>query len=547
MTRFCLYALLALLSCQAPSHQPNHQPHSDTLGVLQYDFQISSQAKDAFDRGLLLLHSFEYEDARESFKKAIELDDREVMAHWGEAMTHYKALWGLQDVEAGREVLSRLGRDQESRLENIADPLERDLWEGLEYLYGEGEFDERNRAYTKHMANLNEKYPGNQEVAAFYALGLIWSSEEYGDGSEELLLSARIADGVLAENPLHPGALHYKIHALDGPVSASEAQSAADKYAKVAPDAAHALHMPSHIYLALGRWDDVVRSNEASYQASVKRMEAKGLKDGARGYHSYAWLHYGLLQQGRFTEAEELLNDMLTYVPRDPTKGARVYLLGMQNRQLVIAGLPKTKTKLDPDVRVDDIGLEPATMRSFLRAQLAFVQKDAQTIKREADWLTDQINVASTLVGEDGKAMCSAGATRYAPNEDQLNKSRVVLHQLHALSAELELDMTGFEEHLIQATKIEAAADFPTGPPRVALPSFEQYGHWLLNQGRFELALDQFESSLRRTPRRTASLVGKMEALRGLNRKEEAQEVQQELQQIWHLADDSVRDLIALR
>ena len=546
MARSLVYLIILLFACQSPPAEDAAVEQGESLGVLNYEFNISEPAKADFDKGLLLLHSFEYEDAREAFKSAVEADDAEVMAHWGEAMTYYKALWGLQDVEAGQEIMARLGESQSERLAAINDPLENDLWQGLELLYGDGEFDDRNKAYTEYMATLYKKYPSNQEIAAFYALGLIWSSDEYGDGNPDLMKSASIADGILAENPLHPGALHYKIHALDGPVSASEAQTAADRYAKVAPDAAHALHMPSHIYLALGRWDDVVNSNTASYQASVDRMNAKGLEDGARGYHSYSWLHYGMLQQGRFEEAESLLQDMLTYVPRDPTKGSRVYLLGMQNRQLVEAGsLLLEATSLDPDVKIDDLGLQSATMRSFLRTQLAFKEQDAESIGDEVVWLTDQINVASTLVGDDGKAMCSAGTTRYAPNEDQLVKARVILHQMKAMIAHLDGDIAQFENHLKTATGLEAESDFPTGPPRVTLPSFEQYGSWLLSEKKYGLALKQFETSLKRTPRRSRSLMGKMEALKGLGKVDEAQQVQSELEQIWKDADESAKDLIA--
>src|SRR5690606_14723256 len=177
--------------------------------------------------------------------------------------------------------------------------LEKDFWQGLEILFGDGELKERNELFAGHMTSLYNKYPGNEEVAAFYAISLLWAGGP-GFDQEKSLLSSRVADGILKENPNHPGALHYKIHALDHPELAGEARHAADLYARVAPDATHALHMPSHIYLALGLWDHVVSSNEASYAASVARLERKNLGDESRGYHSYAWLHYGYLQQGRY-------------------------------------------------------------------------------------------------------------------------------------------------------------------------------------------------------------------------------------------------------
>ena len=166
-----LSGLLLVCSCQdrPPESQPNF------LGSLEHQFSISEAARPGFEKGLLLLHSFEYEDAREAFQQAIEADGDELMAYWGEAMTHYKALWGLQDVDAGRVVMQKLGASQEERLDRAENELERDFWFGVELLFGEGEFKERNQTYAQFMEELHAKYPDNQEVAAFYALGLMWS------------------------------------------------------------------------------------------------------------------------------------------------------------------------------------------------------------------------------------------------------------------------------------------------------------------------------------------------------------------------------------
>ncbi|MEL6135072.1 MAG: hypothetical protein AAFR59_17065, partial [Bacteroidota bacterium] len=364
-----------------------------------------------------------------------------------------------------------------------------------------------------------------------------WSTEEYGNGSLDLRLAASIADKVIADNPLHPGALHYKIHALDGPTSAKDALDAADAYAKVAPDAAHALHMPSHIYLALGQWEGVVNSNQKSYDASVKRMVKQELKDGARGYHSLAWLHYGLLQQGKYATAEKVLNDMLAYVPKDPTKGARGYLLGMQSRQLVESGKVDEQTPLDLDVKVEDLGITGKSIRSFLRAQVAFQNQDLPPIKEEIAWLTTNIQTSSLQVKHSGIAMCAAGSSRYAPTENTIRMAEVILTQMEGLKASLAGDEGLFEDKMKQATELEDLTNFPTGPPRITHPSYEQYGAWLLAKGRYEEALIQFDKALLRMPRRSQSLEGKYAALKALNRLDEAEKVQRELQSIYSQAD----------
>jgi len=544
-TLFPILVSFLILGCSSEEQTAaTDTPDATVLGELQHGFTLNEATQEKFEEGLLLLHNFEYDDALTAFEAATALDDTEVLTHWGEAMCQYKALWRLQNTEKGKEVLARLGDTKEERLASISDPIEKAMWEIVEIMYGEGQFDERNQAIAKHLAAQHAKYPEHQEMAAFYALSLIWATETYGDGSEDLRLAASIADDILEVNPLHPGALHYKIHALDGPTSAQDAHTAADAYAKVAADAAHALHMPSHIYLALGEWEGVVASNEVSYDASVNRMNRMDLTDGARGYHSYAWLHYGLLQQGRYREAEALLRDMLDYVPKDPTKGARGYLLGMQSRQLVESGAISPETKLDTDVKVYDIGLVAQSVRSFLKAQMAFQADEVDALQEEIAWLSTQISLASELVAGDGLAMCAEGTTRYAPTENAITSAKVVIAQMQGMVALLEGDEARFETHMKEAVALEDQTDFPAGPPTITKPSFEQYGEWLLEQGQYDEAVAQFDKALHRMPRRSKSLLGKMQALQELKQDEEAAQIQEELESIFAKAD---KQLLSMR
>ena len=538
-------SVLIIASC-SPKEKSAISPdvEENVLGELQHGFTLNSATKEKFEEGLLLLHNFEYDDALTAFEEATAIDDTEVLTHWGEAMCHYKALWRLQNTEKGKEILARFGDTKAERLGSIKDPIEKVMWELVEIMYGEGQFDERNEMIKEHLAKLHQQYPSHQEIAAFYALSLIWATEEYGDGSDDLRLAASIADNILAVNPQHPGALHYKIHALDGPTSAKDAHAAADAYAKVAADAAHALHMPSHIYLALGEWEGVVNSNQESYDASVTRMKNLELTDGARGYHSFAWLHYGLLQQGRYTEAERILNDMLSYVPNDPTKGARGYLLGMQSRQLAESGEMSSEITLDLDIKVDDIGLMAKSMRSFLRAQLAFQNKDMATMNDEIKWLSAQKLMASEQVEGDGIAMCAAGTSRYAPTENAINSTGVVIAQIQGMKSLLDGRNDRFEAYMQEAVALEDQTNYPAGPPRITLPSFEQYGEWLLTQGKYEEAITQFDNALKRMPRRSKSLIGKMKALQSLDQPKEAEVVQNELKAIFAQADQEVLNII---
>ena len=539
---FCLP--LFLVGC-ANQEQTTETPEADlVLGKLEHGFTLNPATQDKFNEGLLLLHNFEYDDALTAFEAATALDSTEVLTHWGEAMCHYKALWRLQNTENGKAILERFGKTKEERLASIEEPLEKDLWEVVEIMYGEGDFKERNQLIKDHLGAMHVSYPTNQEVAAFYVLSLIWATEEYGNGSEDLRLAASIADSIIQVNPLHPGALHYKIHALDGPTSANDALDAADAYAGVAADASHALHMPSHIYLAIGEWEGVINSNRRSYDASVVRMEELELEDGARGYHAFAWLHYGLLQQGQYEKAEGILNEMLTHVPKDPTKGARGYLLGMQSRQLAESGMVNPETELDLEVKADDIGIVAKSVRSFLRAQVAFEKGDASAIQEEMNWLAGQIQVDSIGMEDAGIAMCAAGTSRYAATENGIKMARVMQAQMGAMQAQLGGDEALFETQMQAATKLEAQTDFPTGPPRITNPSFEQYGEWLLAKNRYEEAQVQFESALARMPNRARSLKGKFLTHKGLDQMEEAAQVQEQLESLFAKADAEVKSFL---
>ena len=513
-----------LLGCQQKAPETGTEY---TLGEISYAFPVSSEAKEGFDKGLLLLHSFEYDDAQEVFREAQKADKDEVMAYWGDAMCEYKALWGLQDVEAGRAIMEKLGMTTEERMAKAAPGIERDFWEGVEILYGDGELQDRNEKYAKHMESLYEKYPGDMEVAAFYALALMWA--DYNN-QEYLDKSSRITAGIIEENPTHPGALHYLIHSNDDPAYARLAREAADKYAEVAPDATHALHMPSHIYVALGMWNEVVMSNTESYQASKNRVERKGLDGSNRGYHSMAWLHYGLLQQGDFDRATRLLQEMIAY--NHDSTASDSYTIMMQNQHRIETGT--WPEDMEPvNVGYLKLGLQDKSQKHFFYGLLAYDRGDSEALKQNIDELYLQMEAAKLVVGEDGVALCSAGPTRFAPTETSITRTNVVIQQMEALLATMNGDPGKAEDYLKEAVRLEASVDYDSGPPFIAYPSFEQYGDWLLEQDRPAEALEMFERSLASRTNRSKALRGKIRALEMLGRAEEADATRKILDVFW--------------
>ncbi len=530
----CLLSSLFILvfSCQSS------QPQEDTqLGRLGHQFTGSAEAQPAFEEGMLFLHSFQYEDAREAFQKAKEADPRMVMAYWGEAMSHYKALWGRENPEEARKVMLELGDSEEARLAQAQDPLEKGFLECAEILFGEKPKEERHVAYAQAMENLYARFPRNQEVAAFYSLSLLWTQD-----NQELEKSARVVQSVLEENPQHPGALHYMIHAYDNPEFAPRALDAAQAYGKVAPSAAHALHMPSHIYVAMGMWDEVVEANERAYAASVERMKRKGLGNDERDLHSYQWLMYGYLQQGRYGEAEKIMLDVIDMYPTLEYRNyANEYMARMVGAYLIESGDWENEAVVQAPFDGSDIGLRMRSMHQYPMAFLAYRKKDAESLAAIGRELAESIAGAEVLISDDGPAMCSApGLSRYAPSENGVLSAQVVLAEIQALEAMLANDPASAEAHLKQAVAWEMETEYSYGPPQILKPSAELYGEWLLTQGRAEEALLQFDKALERAPRRVIPLRGKMQAYDRLGMTEESIRQRQEIESIWHRADPEV-------
>ena len=481
---------------------------SPSLGIVSFEVTANKKAAPYFEKGLLLLHSFEFEDAESAFRKAIELDSLCIMAYWGEAMTHNHPLWRYQSIDNAGEIMKKGDAILQTVNDETYSELEMDFWRSLTVLFSEeGTKNERDRAYSKYMENLYKKYPGNHEVAAFYAISILGSVAE-GRDDETYNKSASIAKGVLKENPNHPGALHYLIHAYDDPDHANLALDAAYSYAKVAPDAAHALHMPSHIYVALGMWDEVIQSNIDSYEASVRRMERESLDNDARSYHALHFLIYGLMQKGKIEEAKSIIRDVAQYTHELPSARARGYLIAMSGNQWVESGRILDEY-LEMEIDLSDLNIVGKATHAFVLGSLAYSKEDSKQLDKTTELLIQQIQEASLFVTDAASAMCSAIPMRNVPNRLDMGQADVILKQLQSLQAELAGNIKLQEELLKSASEKEISLSYEYGPPTIVQPSFEMYGNFLLAHNRYNDALKQFEYALQRGP-------GRLHALRGL-------------------------------
>ena len=493
-----LLSTIFLIQCKNKQEEVTKEAN---LGEIEFVVSGSEDAVKDFHEGLLLLHSFEFDDAAEKFVKAQEKDPNCVMAYWGEAMSYNHPLWRERYTEDGLAALEKMGTTKEERIAKAPTEMEREFLEAVEILYEEGDKKDLDVAYKEKMESLHKKYPKHHEVSAFYALSLLGASDgrTKDDGYE---IGAKIAQSIIDENPNHPGALHYLIHSYDDPDHATMALEAAHSYSKVAPDAAHALHMPSHIFVALGMWDEVINSNIASYEASLTRMKAKDLDNDAIGYHSFKWLMYGYLQKGEFEKAKEMVNLMKTYSDGKPSSKARAHLIMMKG-----AYLTETNDWEDPiaDIEVDleKLNLLVKGVEVYTHGIAGYYDSNPEGIITAIDKLKEMIDEAEKKMVIGEAKMCS-GISRYQqpPSKNEVNSLKVMRFELAAAKALHEKDDIAAEELMKTATELEETTTYMYGPPNIVKPSFEMYGEWLLEQGRKEEAAVQFEKVLKRAPKR---------------------------------------------
>jgi tetratricopeptide (TPR) repeat protein len=498
---FVILLASVMAGCSSQKNNPK-----DQLGEINFTVTGKEEAQPVFKKAVLLLHSFEYVDAAEEFQKVRKTDPGFVMAYWGEAMSYNHPLWQEQDFDKGNEVLNALAPTAEERIAKAKTTLEKDFITGINILYGKGNKTERDSSYAIYMGSLYKKYPGNDEVAAFYSLALNgWGTTE--KKTTILEKAAAIGNEILQRNPKHPGALHYIIHALDNPEHAAQALAIADNYAKTAPGAGHALHMPTHTYLALGLWDKVVSSNEVSWAAEWARKKRKNLDNDALGYHSYHWLQYGYLQLGNKEKARSMLDSVKKYNGEKPSPRARAHMILMKTTYLAETN-DYSKEIMDIPIEQKDLNIVTRSKNYFANGMSEYHHRNAAGLDKVIGQLTGERLVETNKAADKGIRLCGNIGRSIATVTD-LQESEAMEMQLRAMQAWLAKDAAATEKYLKQATALQTSAGYSYGPPAIAKPTFEMYGEWLLETGRAKEALAQFETSLRYAPNKLLSLKGK--------------------------------------
>lgn len=278
---------------------------SDQFGEVNFSLSCDYNTRETFDLAVSLLHSFEYDEAEKAFVKVIDMDPDCAMAYWGVSMSIFHSLWMQTDLsylEKGEKLLEiahqlPLGEKEKDYLDAIG-VFYKD-WKTIDQ-------QTRKQLYEKKMEAMHNKYKNDTEIAIFYALALCTAAEPSDKTYSKQIKSGKILEDLFVKFPNHPGIAHYIIHNYDYPELAHLALPTARRYAQIAPASAHAQHMPSHIFIRLGLWEESIASNSHSTESALCYAENINLKSHwDEELHGMDYLVYAYLQIGDNNKAKE--------------------------------------------------------------------------------------------------------------------------------------------------------------------------------------------------------------------------------------------------
>lgn len=510
---------LALFSFSfAFAHDVTEEPTAPGRVLGKLDFPTSTQsaeAQAAFEQGMLLLHLFEYSFAEAEFQRAQAIDPDFAMAYWGEAMVHNYPIWDEQQPGYARAVLNKFAPTPEARAAKIPTAKERDYFASLEILYGpaSGRAPKtvRDLAYERFMGEMAARYPDDHEVRLFYALALMGTHAGVRD-IPAYMESAALSQSVFYANRQHPGAAHYLIHAVDDPVHAPLGLEAARALYAMAPDAGHSLHMTSHIFTALGMWEDVVKANVNATKVSDAMRAERGESPRKVGHYNF-WRLYGLLQQGRQSDAKALL--MAAYQQTnefgkppteqmilDPDNDQVGSMVQMWCRYMLETGGSDSEVAqwkfdmagaFDPNLNVLYVKAMISRVPADIRKHLAKFRELEAELRRRVLALPEQVPY----------------------NGLYLERLEVIEKQIEASLERANGHRKAALEYAREADRLEGEMPYSFGPPFVDYPSAQYLGELALEYGNDEEAEAAFSEQLRRSRK-------KIQAVEGLERAQKA-------------------------
>ena len=506
MRSACPFFLFALFL--SPLFADEHHHHSmspEELGTVHFQTSCSPKVEADFNRGVALLHSFWYEEAEKTFRKVAAEDHKCAMANWGIAMSQYHQLWDYPEDKTMAEDDALLTKAQAMQ----ATPREQEYVHALHAYFGKAptsqagkadlEYDYRVRAtaYSDAMEHLALHHPDDREAVVFYALSLLASQPPHDTTFVNREKAAAILEKVFAEDPNHPGVAHYLIHSYDKPQLAEYGLKAARNYARIAPAAPHALHMPSHIFARLGLWQEDIDSNLASI-AATRKTAAMHMGDAGHQFHAMDFLVYAYLQSGRESEVLREIKELdgIKALDEDEWAYSVAKFRGMYNLELHRWDEAAAMQPVAGDHRF------PNAMIQFARAIGAARGGKAEAAR--ADVREIESIRASLLADKKQEA---------ADGVDRMKK------EAGAWLAFVE----GKSEEGVKALRAVSDEEDAEGAEQAGIPAREMLADMLLQLDRPAEALAEYQASLKSNPGRFDGLAGAAQAAGKSGKKEDSE------------------------
>jgi len=548
---FLLGALLGTGPAAAATGKARQLGDLGQVGDVHFATSCDPALQKEFDRGLALLHSFFYDEARRVFTTIAEKDPECAMAHWGVAMSYYHPLWTAPDsadVAAGDAAVGRaLGARKQDAHESdyvravaayYRGPFEASSGTtvGAPSCHGGAVVDHRGRAksFLRESEKLSATYPGDVDAAAFYALELIATSPPGDPELRNPKRAAEILERWYAKRPKHPGLIHYLIHAYDYPATAQKGLPAAKVYASVAPWVPHALHMPSHIFTRLGMWNESIQTNLASVEAS--RTYATTYFPGAamgEELHAMDYAMYGYLQTAQDEKAKAMvarLNQVTKTWP--PVDFATGYAFGaMPARYALERRQWKEAAALE---------IRPMPFWSklpFSEGHIAYAQ--AIGAARSGD-LARAHRAADRL----GELAAASTEPRFQYFADQMNLQRQAALGWIAFAEGRKDEGLGILRRA--AAQEDSLGKHPVSPGAM-LPIRELLADALVENGKPAEALTEFEASLAINPGRFNALYGAANAAKLAGKPDVARKYYRQLNALAAAGDGTRAELVEAR
>lgn len=506
---------------------------AQAVGTINFPTSCDAEVQDDFNRAVAMLHSFWYERSEKAFRALSEKDPGCAMAYWGIVMSGFHQLWAHGNrgqIKDARPLLQKA-----AAIEGISE-RERDYIDALSAYYKDDDADSltRMRQYEAAMDALHRKYPDDAEATIFYALSVLGTA--YASPPDKTLARQKRAGAMLEKifvtQPNHPGVLHYIIHSYDYPELADQALVAARRYAEIAPDAPHALHMPSHVFTRLGLWGESIATN--------LRAAESARKDGWTGeeLHATDYLTYAYLQTAQDAKAKAILEG-LPGQKRHLTDGMANAVAGLFAAAAIPArwALERRQWQEAADLRVDE--------KFFPRGALCWVGAMLHYARGLGAAKTDDLAGARESV-----AALQACRNTLTESGDALWADRIEAQRL-AVAAWIALAENKRDEAMRTmraAADLEDGTDKPPITPGQIVPARELLGEMLLELGRPAEALSEFETALAETPNRFRSVYGAARAAAKAGEADRARAHYARLLEITRTADsqrDELREAVA--